>query len=340
MPDSTTQSIPIARITPDSIVIYYLNPDNINRSKKQVQNEANLTRGEYNGFMSPKTKSKVKRYIDTWLQAVETIKRRKIKNSLDKNPYIAFVTLTLQSKQIHTDNEIKAKCLTPYIETLKRKYNVRNYFWRAEAQANGNIHFHLLIDSFIKWESVREEWNKCTEKLNYITEFEKKHGHRDPNSTDIHSLDEIRSVTHYVIKYCCKSDGYRPIKGRIHGCSDTIRDLKPYEFVIELEDHELIEKATEYKNAYVLNDVCFTYIGLPVYKFLKSVKSNKLKELNNFYEDIGRQLYERNEETEQKRKKIENETLVKQQEKKEMDLMISEAFLQLKLDYKYSQFVN
>ena len=30
------------------------------------------------------------------------------------------------------------------------------YFWRAEKQANGNIHFHLLVDRFIPMDLLRK----------------------------------------------------------------------------------------------------------------------------------------------------------------------------------------
>ena len=37
------------------------------RSKKQIENEKNLTRGEFNGFMSNKTKSSIKSKIDNFI---------------------------------------------------------------------------------------------------------------------------------------------------------------------------------------------------------------------------------------------------------------------------------
>lgn len=287
----TTQAIPILRVTPSSLVVYYLSTENFTRSKAQIENEENLTRGMFNGYMSPKTKSKVKKYLDVWFQSIDQLKRRKEGEKLDKKPYLTFVTLTLPAKQIHDDNEIKRKCLTPFIETLKRKYDVWNYFWRAEAQPSGRIHFHIIIDSFIQHDRLRTDWNRCINKLGYVDEFRKKHGHSNPNSTDIHKIQDKRSITAYVIKYCCKADGYREIKGRIHGCSDDIKSLQPYEFVLEVKDYEVIEKAIESNPFVVLNDPCFTYIGMQVQKFLKSAAPHLLKEMNENYYSIGLRLY-------------------------------------------------
>jgi len=328
---STTQAIPVVRITPTSIVVYYLSTDNFTRSKAQIKNEENLTRGEYNGFMSPKTRCKVKRYLDTWINSIDQIKRTQYKVTLDKTPYLTFVTLTLPSTQKHTDNEIKRECLTPFIETLKRKYNVWNFFWRAEAQENGNIHFHLIIDSFIEWKDLRDDWNTCVNKLGYVDAFEKKHGHNDPNSTDIHGLQDKRSITNYVIKYCCKSDGYRKIDGRIHGCSDSLQQLRPYEFILEVEDYNIIEEAVKYAGSYVHNDVCFTYIGLPVYKFLKAIKSPKLKSMNEYYLDIGQKIYSRkhSSQTLSERSQIRNSTYFDEDRRQMIE--VTEEHLQFRI---------
>ena len=292
--NNTTHTIPIARITPSSITLYHLSTENYTRTHKQIENEKNLTRGLFNGYMSPKTKSKVKRYLDTWIEAVNQIKKSPEAKYLEKVPYLTFVTLTLPSTQKHDDNKIKRLCLTPFIETLKRKFNVWNYFWRAEAQENGNIHFHLIIDSYIHHEKLRNEWNICINKLNYVDEFEAKFGHRNPNSTDINSLKNVRSVSAYVIKYCCKSDGYREIKGRIHGCSDSIRKLMPYEIIIEAEDYDMIEKAIEGEKFYIRQDDCFTYIQMKVQSFLKRINSPHLGKMMDNYKKIGAELYTKN----------------------------------------------
>ena len=334
MQNTTTQAIPILRITPSSLIVYYLNTENFQRSEKQIENEQNLTRGMYNGYMSPKTKSKVKRYLGTWFDSIKELKRRKSVEKLAKKPYLTFVTLTLTSIQKHHDNEIKRKCLTPFIETMKRKYDVWNYFWRAEAQENGNIHFHIIIDSYIDHVKLRDEWNSCINKLEYIDEFEKKHGHRNPNSTDIHGLKDIRSIESYVIKYCCKHDGYRGIEGRIHGCSDKLKTLTPYELILEVEDYDIIEKALESKPFFQFNDPCFIYIALPVLKLLKAHSPRLLKELNDYNFKIGLDMYERKHRSQTLSERSQNLSSQKKVEiEDKMKSVIMEA-VQLNIEYK------
>lgn len=152
---------------------------------------------------------------------------------------IAFATLTLPSKQIHSDNEIKAKCLNQILIELKKYYNVKNYIWRAEKQKNGNIHFHILVDKFIPHQELRDRWNRITNKLGYVDTYrsEMQRWHRNgfrvrknllktwskrkqfeayergarthwnsPNSTDIHSVHKIRDLKSYITKYVTKNE--------------------------------------------------------------------------------------------------------------------------------------
>ena len=152
---------------------------------------------------------------------------------------IAFATLTLPAKQIHSDNEIKAKCLNQILIELKKYYNVKNYIWRAEKQKNGNIHFHILVDKFIPHQELRDRWNRIVNKLGYVETYRNgmQSWHRDgfrvrknllrtwplrkqqaaykrgarthwnsPNSTDIHSVQKIRDLKSYITKYVTKNE--------------------------------------------------------------------------------------------------------------------------------------
>lgn len=152
---------------------------------------------------------------------------------------VAFITLTLPSKQIHSDNEIKRKCLNSFLIELERYHKIKNYVWRAELQKNGNIHFHILIDKFVHWNDIRNRWNRIINKLGYVDNYRIKMkefykdgfkirkdlekwwpeknqrasykanqltDYHNPNSTDIHSLKKIRNIKVYLIKYLTKKD--------------------------------------------------------------------------------------------------------------------------------------
>jgi hypothetical protein len=170
-----------------------------------------------------------------------------------------FVTLTLSSPQIHSDNEIKCTCLQPFINSLRQKWNVQNYVWRSEKQKNGSLHFHLITDRFIPWSSLRDVWNRCQEKLGYCTRYRENQiiWHRDgfhfrpelaakwdraaqfkaykagllhdwhnPNSSDVHSLRLITNVRAYMVKYITKASQGQNIEGRLWGCSSNLSNIK------------------------------------------------------------------------------------------------------------------
>lgn len=116
-----------------------------------------------------------------------------------------FITLTLSSKQVHSDKEIITKVFQPFLDYLRKNYSIKNYFWRAETQSNGNLHLHLCLDVFVPWMLLRNRWNFFQNKLGYIDVFEKKNNHNQPNSTDIHSLKNIKKIGAYLSKYCGKN---------------------------------------------------------------------------------------------------------------------------------------
>lgn len=161
------------------------------------------------GLMSFKANKRVRLAID-WM--IHLAKEKPLYSAEKKSNFtfkINFITLTLPSKQKHSDNEIKSKLLNQFLTELRHKYKVVNYLWRAEAQANGNIHFHIVCDTFIPWRTLRTDWNRITEKLGYVSKFHENTGKSDPNSTDIHSVNQIKNLSGYLAKYCSKnSKGY------------------------------------------------------------------------------------------------------------------------------------
>lgn len=162
-------------------------------------------RNRPDGLISQKAQGRINNAID-WLLAQSTTKRvydKKTKKHF--NFRVNFLTLTLSALQIHDDNLIKKKLLNTMLVHLRQKWGVKYYLWRAEAQANGNIHFHIACDKYIPWWQLRHYWNKVQNNLGYIDRFEQLHGHRDPNSTDIHSVKSIRNLGGYLAKEVAKN---------------------------------------------------------------------------------------------------------------------------------------
>jgi len=118
---------------------------------------------------------------------------------------VNFLTLTLSSPQIHTDNEIKEKLLQPFLDSLRKTWNCKHYLWRAESQKNGNIHFHIVTDVYIpKWK-LRSRWNGIQNTLGYVDRWVSTKKMKQPPSTEVKSVKNIRKLGAYLAKYCAKN---------------------------------------------------------------------------------------------------------------------------------------
>lgn len=190
---------------------------------------------------------------------------------------VNFITLTLSSTQIHSDKEITNTLLNQFLTEIRQEYKLKFYVYRAEKQKNGNIHFHILTDIFIPYTTLRDKWNRIQNKLGYVDRYKEnmlkwhgkgfrfrqelskfwsyeqqlkayksgvKSGFNRPNSTDIHSLKNIRNVRQYLIKYMIKttennsltdqeSDEKYLVVGRIWSCSQTLSNIKGYQSEVD-----------------------------------------------------------------------------------------------------------
>jgi hypothetical protein len=186
---------------------------------------------------------------------------------------LVFITLTLSSPQIHTDEEIKSKLLNQFLTEMRQKHKMKYYIWKAEKQKNGSIHFHILTDKGLHWRTVRTLWNRIQNKLGYVDRYRSnmkeffklgfkvftskyemrtaaqqyeayKRGVKcdwtDPNSTDVHRLYDVKNVTKYITKYLTKSN--EPRKARMIELQAAITEVKDKISAYGLEswgDHDL-----------------------------------------------------------------------------------------------------
>ena len=179
-------------------------------------------RKAYSGIITESSRKRMKRAINLliaqalWKTAID------YKTGKEYKFLINFITLTLPTAQgARTDKEIKKKVLDPWLKKAKRRWNLSNYVWRAERQGNGNVHFHIASDCFIPYKELRDTWNDNLEALGFITEYEKKHKHRFPNSTDIHAVKQIGNLAGYIIKYMSKEVATKADLTTIRGCMFT-----------------------------------------------------------------------------------------------------------------------
>jgi hypothetical protein len=198
-----------------------------------------------NGYLSTQAKKRLKLAIEYFLHLNKPTNGKSGHSGQHFDKKITFITLTLPSQQIHTDNEIKKECLNQFLIELSRYHKVNQYVWRAEYQKNGNIHFHILANRYVIWTDVRNRWNRIVNKLGYVDRYreEQKEYHKngfrvredllskwpadkqkkayergiklnwnDPNSTDIHSIYGITNIKAYLTKYLTKQEKVEEVK--------------------------------------------------------------------------------------------------------------------------------
>lgn len=135
---------------------------------------------------------------------------------------VNFITLTLPSKQQHTDGEIHKRCFEPFIKAWRRKEPGLLYIYKAEVQDNGNLHYHLTTNAYIKASRLRDMWNYYVNRLGYVD----RSGLDSPNSTDVHAIRNVQNVAAYIGKYITKSDSFTKPLQRYH--KRYAKQLKAY----------------------------------------------------------------------------------------------------------------
>lgn len=170
-----------------------------------------------------------------------------------------FITLTLPALQAHTTAEITNTCLNQFFTELKSKYNLENYVWRLEFQKNGNAHYHIATDTYIDYTSAKLIWNRCLQKLGYISAYQNKFigmsfieyckNYSDngktpiatlrerfgrgcatrwdsPNTVDVRAVSNAKNIAFYISKYITKKSD--------HNLNEIVKEREPAETNLRL----------------------------------------------------------------------------------------------------------
>lgn len=182
---------------------------------------SNLEKNDHQGKISDKAAAKIKNAINWLIHSARY--KRVFDRKTNRNWYfkVNFITLTIPLQESPpSDNYLKKEVFHAWIVYARKYYGLRNYVWKAEAQKNGMIHFHLTCDTFINHHRLRKSWNRILEKAGLLEQFYADHGHKDPNSTDIHSVHKVKNLAAYLIKYMAKTEeDKRKVSGRLWGCN-------------------------------------------------------------------------------------------------------------------------
>lgn len=144
------------------------------RENAEINGKTPLKREFHNFKISKNALRTLKRKIE-WLHYFA--KSRNITTYNNKNIYnfkMLFLTLTLPSKQMHATGYITKHCLNQFLTEMKQKNNLTNFVWRLEHQNNGNVHYHIVTDTYIDYYQALRVWNRIVEKEGYVSRYSEK----------------------------------------------------------------------------------------------------------------------------------------------------------------------
>lgn len=290
--------VPTFKLYNDKIVMY--DQYDYIFSKKHVNKKSleNLKKERFNGLISASRKKYITQKLTCWLNSIQTRVDTVTKLGFKAKYYPIFCTLTLSSEQQHQDQYLKRELLGQFILELKKYHNVKYYFWRAESQKNGNIHFHLILDKYIPYAIILDRWNRIQNKLGYVDKFKEKVNRNNPNSVDVKGVKDVDNFVNYILKYAVKEEKYRKIKGRLYGMSDELRYLDLYTAQVDNYFKDKLEKSvidnqvkmfvTDYATVFYFNK---SFYSTALYSKLK-------KDSSKYYSEVYNMLYKNIEKKE------------------------------------------
>ena len=206
-----------------------------------------------------------------------------------------FITFTLPAPQGDLSDKDVKHLLDNWIKRARRKYNLGSYVWRAEVQANGNLHFHMITDAYIRWDHIRNDWNSILSTTTLLQKFHDKHGHWNPNSTDVHSIRKIKNLSAYFVKYMSKAhkDGERKIEGKLWDCSKNLKTKEKVTFEGELSRfREIWDSLPEDERVKKKSEHC-AMIFIPESKFHHYLTNEEYERWKSYLARIRAAGYER-----------------------------------------------
>lgn len=240
-----------AAIRDKAIYIYQQRVASKGSNSMKKESTDNLRLKYTSAGLSNTAKKDIRRRVDNWQWAVTASQRLWSKGRERRRRYFVLITLTLPSKQNESDIEIKRRYLNVWLQNLERVHKGINWLWVAEAQKNGNIHFHVVVDRYVQFEWARRTWNRVMNNGDYILRFKDKFGHADAPSVNVHGQKGMGNPAAYITKYLTGDKFVRELGGRKWGCCDRLRDLDRY----SLNRGEEIEEMLCGKFAHQLTNV-------------------------------------------------------------------------------------
>jgi len=291
----TTWSLPRIKLEPNGLTITNLSFNDRKYDFHTYTREANLANKNlqvYSTF-SPQSRTRLRRAFNL-LIATSTVQTGYNFTSQRSFSFLLnFITLTLSAKQgIYTDYDIKKLLLNDFLTRLRQQKKLTSYIWRAEPQKNSNIHFHITTNQWFDWQFIRDTWNNTQKKLGYIDLFNEKHHHINPNSTDIHSVHDIKHTGKYISKYLSKvATDSRSLNGKIWDCSQNLQPKDKCEIICQGSDFDFLCKLESTFEDRTYRTDFFKFIPLTQVEIKEYLPNRWLKQYENYLQSVDKNYF-------------------------------------------------
>lgn len=189
------------QVRSNSLVIFE-QPDMFPHKRYDLQGD---TAAVYSGTMTNHARKRLSCALDILIQRNPT---RRIYNTITETSHdfrLNFVTLTVPTHKMISASWGYEHLLGKWIRYMRDKYGLKEYVWKCELTEAQQPHWHITTNEFIPWQVIRWKWNSLMRNERLLDKYARQHGHFNPNSTDIHAVENVVDMQKYLAKEMCKT---------------------------------------------------------------------------------------------------------------------------------------
>jgi hypothetical protein len=239
-----------------------------------------------NGFISERSKSKLKNIIINFCTTEQNYIKEIISNSAttttDTNNLVEhtlkFVTLTFPPTITEDDTVLKKKYLNIYLTWLLRN-GVTHYLWTAEVQGNGRLHFHLVVNG----------WHQ-----QHATKWQTMTGNATKYAIQERPVRNIVGLANYMTKE--QDTKARKIEGRLFGMSKNMKEFESIKITGSIEEREFViqnkgQLSLEFENEYVAVLKYKYSLKRKIHARFLKIRRQQAQDINSFSIVVGKNSY-------------------------------------------------
>ena len=183
-------------------LILFEQPDSMSHQRYNLQEQ---TEAVYSGTMTNHARKRLSCALDILIQRNP---ERRIYNPITETHHdfrLNFITLTVPTHKMISASWGYEHLLGKWIRYMRDKYSLKEYVWKCELTEAQQPHWHITTNEFIPWQVIRWKWNSLMRNERLLDRYALQHGHFNPNSTDIHAIDDVQDMQRYLSKEMCKT---------------------------------------------------------------------------------------------------------------------------------------